>query len=182
MGHRVNAWELTLELKVGMGEMYSACMNQQNKNRTPPSGRARIVSNLLLRDPLLLLHNLLPHRSWIWIIQRQLSKAFNIHLIRTFHFLITRYYTVTISFFRCHQYLYFVTKIQFCHQKKITDITMSLKITIAYFDMALFYKDSRWKQFEIYSIFIFVRIYPIAQNRSPQTVIDSCMLVLNNFN
>ena len=175
VGHRVNAWELTLELKVGMGEMYSACMNQQNKNRTPPSGRARIDSNLLLRDPLLLLHNLLPHRSWIWIIQRQLSKALNIHLIRTFHFLITRYYTLTISFFSMSP-----TSL-FRHQQPI-DITMSLKITIAYFDMALFYKDSRWKQFEIYSIFIFVRIYPIAQNRSPQTVIDSCMFVLNNFN
>ena len=35
---------------------------------------------------------------------------------------------------------------------------------------------------QINSIFIFVRINPIAQNRSPQTVLDSCMFVLNNFN
>ena len=35
---------------------------------------------------------------------------------------------------------------------------------------------------QINSIFIFVRINPIAQNRSPQTVLDSCMFVLNNIN
>lgn len=119
VGHKVNAWELTLELKVGMGEMYSACMNQQNKNRTPPSGRARIDSNLLLRDPLLLLHNLLPHRSWIWIIQRQLSKALNIHSIRTFHFLITRYYTLTASFLGVINILISSAKIDFCHPHQI---------------------------------------------------------------